>query len=611
MITYAGIPLILEDPDQVFQTWLDRWFSLDDLRLWGQPTGSNNRTSSRGAGQAAVGIPTLNWPASPRARLNSLWWPTGASRWAVGLFLVDSVRLDEIISAVGNGESAELDIRQSDTDQDIHPQMFMLPPRQITPLDTGTQGWLLPLVDERYFWQFRDAGSMEIEDGQTWEQVFDELASQLSTAITYDSISSSYYSPDPIELTRRYESLSVLLDAVAACVGQRIVYTTGNQLQSQGHASSAGIVKSNLETSPSSYNRLAGGKMDSGAVGGLRPSQVRVVFPRYELDAPQESGDVFAVTRAASLYGVTATQEAGTVKTFFDTAGADFTSDPTVPHNLATLQYLAGQVASDYYAGLSDYSQFDLSFPGLKIWTQTGFDDAIWFHVGGQDEKSGEYSCFTRVSSLPPNFGVCELLHQVVSGSEYSSASKSSGQSSQSYSSQSSQSTGDGYTRVEVVTDVYCVDEDIVVCTRELAFPNRLGILVSEEECESSFSSSDTTSDGVTSFTSDSYSETSVSSQSLSTSSTPETLIVTGNMVPDCTGTYSAGDDYGGKTSYVGGSWVIWWDLAEEQWIISSSAGGGQAAGNSWWEGFHPQPNGPYNPMGDAVGTAIVTADNS
>ena len=84
---YADQSLILLDEDQEYLTWLERNLSLEDAPLFGgrhlvaaddafwQPW-SNHRF--------APGMPRSNWSnRPPRIKINSLWWPSGASRWAV------------------------------------------------------------------------------------------------------------------------------------------------------------------------------------------------------------------------------------------------------------------------------------------------------------------------------------------------------------------------------------------------------------------------------------------------------------------------------------------------------------------------------------------------
>jgi hypothetical protein len=102
-ISFAGVDLLLEDPGGVFQSWLDRNLSLQDMRLFGsEPVAyREGRDGSRHhENREGVGLPLLNWSAPPRPKLNTLWMPTGASRWGVGLFLASDAQLTEIIEAI-------------------------------------------------------------------------------------------------------------------------------------------------------------------------------------------------------------------------------------------------------------------------------------------------------------------------------------------------------------------------------------------------------------------------------------------------------------------------------------------------------------------------------
>lgn len=201
-ITYAGQPLLLEDPGRHLSTWIERAISLKDLRLFGEhPLAlQDGRWLPRSSSLAKVGLPTANWSAPPRMKLNTLWLPTGATRWSIGLFLADKQTVAGITERVDSSGRADLTLGRG-ASPETHP-MHLLPPHPLTALGgpagdalgdpTYERLFLLPLVDERYFWQWRDAGELEVDPCMSWADLIDYLASQLGTTVECEAIDEPY-----------------------------------------------------------------------------------------------------------------------------------------------------------------------------------------------------------------------------------------------------------------------------------------------------------------------------------------------------------------------------------------------------------------------------------
>ena len=170
-ITYCDVPLLLEDPGRELSGWIDQAIALEDARLFGrQPVAlEEGRWIPRNSARAHVGLTQPNYSAPPRLKINSLWLPTGAARWGVGLFLIDKAGLDKIVAAVTSDNSGTLTITEDAisrgtgvANRAISLPMWLLPPRPVTVENTGSDGkalprlYLLPLVDRRYLWQYVD-----------------------------------------------------------------------------------------------------------------------------------------------------------------------------------------------------------------------------------------------------------------------------------------------------------------------------------------------------------------------------------------------------------------------------------------------------------------------
>ena len=237
-IRFCGVDLCVEDPQGVVQNFLNHHLSLNDLvDIAAIPVYSH-------VGHP-VGMPVPNYSRRKKIRINSLYWPTGATRWGVGHFLATTRQKEQILKELnwqisgGTSLSSGIPARtgrlelgeMGDGGARIFTRMFLLPPRPITPrniveavayresfdsdngLDRlpnpapGMVGhekvfqattdnpdpidglWLLPLVDVRYWWQFYAVSDHWI--GDTWEDTFSFLADRLHIKINHIGINST------------------------------------------------------------------------------------------------------------------------------------------------------------------------------------------------------------------------------------------------------------------------------------------------------------------------------------------------------------------------------------------------------------------------------------
>lgn len=488
MLSYADKPLILLDPQHKYERWLDRCLALEDVRLFGsEPVAirEGRWIPRRYTGFTRVGLPTPNYSRPPRPKFNTLWWPTGASRWAVGLFLIDFETAKYIANEVS--DSAVLKAREElgckGPWRGLSCDMWPLALRPMNYADQAGSGWALVLVDQRYWWQFKDAGELYVSCSTTWSDLLTTIGGRLGVSIDADAIPAAYLGPDPTELSRTYENAAVLLDAIAACVGQRVVVDLAGKVYSMSATRSYEVLQGNWDGWPRGraktvdvtgavdelgYWKLAGGGLKPN-YNNFAPENLRVVFGRYVNGQPVESGLVWIEESSAAAHGIY-NSLAGTVKTFYDTMQADFTSGGPYPDNQADLVALTAAIAADYYdwqkghLAVSDEFRdresraYDLTCHGIRFWHPTGYDDYAWWHFAYQQPQQagpadpfsgfagdGDYMPFTRIASHPYNFGISELLHwecydeSSESVSESESLSESSSLSQSSSQSQSSE----------------------------------------------------------------------------------------------------------------------------------------------------------------------------
>ncbi|MGH7744878.1 MAG: hypothetical protein ACREQ5_08730, partial [Candidatus Dormibacteria bacterium] len=189
MITYGDAFLLLQN-DESSGTQLDEWLRkylpidqfVDQLEETAQMR-SGRQAQSRAAafdgGQVAMrGVAPLNYPPAPKMRLNTLWWPTGAARWGRFYGLIDGNSLEELTSSMPVPKPLALVINDPTNDTEIIAErMWMLQPRKLNPIEAVADTpyvdlWLLPLVDDRYYWQMIAYNLLINPIVTTWRDLF-------------------------------------------------------------------------------------------------------------------------------------------------------------------------------------------------------------------------------------------------------------------------------------------------------------------------------------------------------------------------------------------------------------------------------------------------------
>jgi hypothetical protein len=426
MLTFAGEPLLF--PDAKVDAFLARNLELLDLSQFAavppHVASSRHAVRSRFEQNKGLGLPIVNWPYPPPPRINTLWWPTGATRWAMGWFLATRKSKDNILAAVkpqsstSGVQKATLgmgDDLDNSTDTTVNAiDMYLLPPRPIS--WTGTNGddgdlWLIPLVDERYFWQFVNVGDISVTTSTTWASLFSTLGSALGVTVTVsDAVESAYLNPDPTDFTRKYDNAALLLDAAAWSVGRRVVRTIDGTVTVQARATADTALSDNLDQE---WRQLAGG--DFSDVGGDQPAKLTMTFCKMKEYFLQADNALYTVDKDAPS-GTNFIE--GKSLTVHCAAYADYDVSNSLQNGTA-LDALAEQLKTDYYGWAA--KDYDRVFSGVTDWKPTGYDDAILWAFGrtcpdkcfdlikNEDgsvsrlEDRTEQLAYTRVQTLPGN----------------------------------------------------------------------------------------------------------------------------------------------------------------------------------------------------------------
>lgn len=195
-------------------------------------------------------------------KLGSLYWPWGACRWACGHFAVTEAKLNQIRAYAyeqpGGYRALEFTIGDGVTPHALATNLWVLPARPLMTAVAGERLHLMTLVDDRYFWWQRAAEVVVTQGTTTWSQLFADIGTALGVTISPDPISAAYLKPAG-DLTSRYQYLPMLLDAVAAAVGQRIVRKYNGAVVAQGAATAL----ASADSQPAyGYAKVAGGTFD-------------------------------------------------------------------------------------------------------------------------------------------------------------------------------------------------------------------------------------------------------------------------------------------------------------------------------------------------------------
>lgn len=373
----------------------------------------------------ASGFHRMNWPKRPPRRINSLWWPQGATRWAEFFAICSTADLSQIAANLQPSESAQAgpgqlvlsDNRYSGATEDdsfnidenghirLSTEMYLLQPRAFSSppgSGSGTGLALLPLVDERYFWQNRlsDATDVDFDEDEDntaqdiWESLIDSIGSQVDIGgVNRPSFVDRNLPAPSAALWKRSYLLSTMLEGVAVSTGLRVIRGIDRVVELIAPDDSVTAYTNNLQ-GPSPFDRWI-------PIAGTDMSFFR--------GFGQMKDSLFVYDSAGTD---TETQEQEE-----STGGYEGNKIIFAPNQIAENDREGYQtyVAENYW----DWRQksFDLLFAGIKAWAPTGFDDAMEFRmdfdrwsVDDQTEETdglGNFSFWTRVQSLPD---FCETI---------------------------------------------------------------------------------------------------------------------------------------------------------------------------------------------------------
>ena len=429
------INTLLQDPDGVYDDLVERYHTHALSRLLCQ-----NAAVVINRGNGCI---IHNYEPLPTPKINQLVIPTGATRWSYCVLLADDDIKDQIYSACDNGSQPMTLIfgtpvtGRTESQHAVTLTVHVLPPRQVSPNSDDTsinKLWLIPVVDERYYWQFKhtdnlsEAMSSEETDYSIPNNAADFLL-ELAAGTNFKNIgvNTAYDEGVSPSLLKKndYENLPIVVDSLLAHFGQRLVVDIGNW-----NAAGESYASVSLETPPSGRTRFVAidglnsvsvfNKSMEGKLGLRNCTWVSstnatpsAAAESYTVGRPfvvaGGVGSSYGTAEGYTPYGSTpASVDIQTVAGTYVNKKPDGIKYKTVDTKaIWRTEYdeeppgtLVTQIGIDYFYQF--YRQFDFTFAGVQPWQQTYFDDYMVIRQTW-NSKTECYDAYTRVCSRQPN----------------------------------------------------------------------------------------------------------------------------------------------------------------------------------------------------------------
>lgn len=404
-----------------------------------------------------LGIPEYHWP--DQIRVGQFFYPIiGASRWGIFRGLMTQADIDKIkplvwVSGALTHASGTFKMYQPvDWDTSTHEPalttaMYLLPPVPVMGVGGDERLYIVTLVDERYFWQWKSITScLDISSwpsgagANTWGNYLSLICTALGISSTNftGTVSDTFNMESDSPFFCHYESAAALMDAVLLHQGryfERAVdgTVTADFWSSAGNTYFREYAAGNNSTEALGMRRMMGGWsvvqdtlsgfVNKDAYRATVPKQVIVTFPKWN-DSPGEYRDTFKTYRARfkndsypSVYTKTidASTIMGATVNYIDAAAvirtaakARYTNAAdTSVNNQSSIDLLATMLVTAYLNQKVCYA--DETFPGVSANVGSEWAD----HLITWDGKD----CCTRFMSPPFNMeNVSEFFHSFETG---------------------------------------------------------------------------------------------------------------------------------------------------------------------------------------------------
>ena len=431
---WIKVPILFDD-NRTLESWCERYCPIDTWHPF-VPTAHDARqftdgrltgTYEYGLRQPAMGgVEPPRWTPRPRLQLNQLYWPNGASRHAIGHFIIaaqDATRLFDAITdaefpdgGVTNTElfnaypswlsvedvTTEFDDDGNFVDETIdtyHAYWYVFP-IAFRPIGSSGEMYAMTLVDDRWMIRHVFAG----QDNQQGSNYLIRALVQNGTSYVWDKLTDIAGVDFDVDLldndlgTGRPASSAFMVDALADSHLKRWVYSPYGGVAVEAHDPSLALTRL-AENDVANLDLISGGELpslftypkslmfDCCGKRGEDPTQWSsfngVEDQRVFRVLVQDSGTTFSSPgNSIGDYGTSYTIVDGgrygwRVESSFDAYGISYDVE---------YRSTAVAIAEAMFARMRQWTakQYDYTFSGLVKWKMTGFDDYVIWSFGTQ-----------------------------------------------------------------------------------------------------------------------------------------------------------------------------------------------------------------------------------
>lgn len=438
MIRIGTTPVIMTGHSGVIDNYLERNHSPDLIRAFTEAAAVK---ISRGKN-----LLFPNYPDLPPARINQIVVPTGATRWSYGLFMVTTAQKDLILEeSAANDNKLTVEFgapenwkeAQYGEEATFKPNLTLtmspLPPRPMTPdelsaveTDDIQNLWLLCMVDQRYWWQFKNVDLIEDQEFTDIQAIVDYLNSKMGTTVELSCASAEHSEIPDIAASNNYENAAVVLESLAWHIGCQLVPEL-NSADEAGADVETSFVLISVDDSPFIYQNNLDGKCGIALCDR----------DQYTDEATSDSSGFEITGLPIVAMGGALGEDQGAAflpaKVLIPTRGTYVSRTPaqvglsdakTIPSTSAVLRLhwkdvdspsddLRDKAAKDFYGRFAKI--YDYTFNGVQKWQPTAYDDSVTFF---QTRFQSGYRCQTRVRSWQHNL-IPETIAAVSSGGSH------------------------------------------------------------------------------------------------------------------------------------------------------------------------------------------------
>ena len=420
MFCINNIPCLL--PNKTLNQFFDSWFE-ENLRDNIRFSYTDFPGNSRIADKYPAYIAPPDWPAPPKLKLNELYVPSGATRFSMCHVMM---KHEDMVDAFSDGLSISPGGYNFAPDQDAHNEIelsvtqnigldgnpknpFTLTMYALTPiLVNATWNWdekiyIVPLVDQRYFWQTHKVGFFGFKekygDEVTWKNLNETASKVLKESFGVPGANVDLFGPaDPallfphLGVFEKYMSVGLWIEGMLMGSLRKMTYDAANETQpittwsKQGSAQDTLITRAvNLEAVIAGEHKYAAYSLSKALYMSWRP---------HAIDGHTFAEGEKTVARNSFLgqIGSTARVDIATsAASQIDRGSSGLQEDSAVRDKLDELD--------DIYIlhGANRY-QYDFTLPGFYRIKPCSTDDYILYSCNDLECPQ------TRVKSLPSDW---------------------------------------------------------------------------------------------------------------------------------------------------------------------------------------------------------------